>query len=84
MSKLRHRGAEDARNQLPELLAAAEKGQSTVITKHGRPIAALIPIEEFSSIGAQLSLIALKGTGSGLWGTDSVETIRRLREEWNR
>jgi prevent-host-death family protein len=84
MSKLRHRGAEDARNQLPELLAAAEKGQSTVITKHGRPIAALIPIEEFPSIGAQLSLIALKGTGSGLWGTDSVETIRRLREEWNR
>jgi prevent-host-death family protein len=37
------KGAEDARNQLPRLLEAAEEGQSTVITKRGRPVTALIP-----------------------------------------
>ena len=84
MSKPKQKGAEEARNQLPELLAAAEKGQSTVITRHGRPVAVLIPFEDFSAIGAQLSLITLKGTGIGLWGADSAETIRALRQEWNR
>ncbi len=33
----RQRGAEDARNQLPELLTAAENGESTIITKRGKP-----------------------------------------------
>ena len=39
------KGAEEARNQLPDLLDAAEKGRSTIITRHGRPVAALVPIE---------------------------------------
>jgi prevent-host-death family protein len=39
-----HKGAEEARNQLPHLLDAAEKGESTIISKHGRPVAALVPI----------------------------------------
>ena len=42
MKTTRHRGAEDARNQLPELLAAAERGRSTVITRHGKPVARLV------------------------------------------
>ena len=36
MAKPARKGAEEARNQLPDLLAAAESGRSTVITKHGR------------------------------------------------
>jgi prevent-host-death family protein len=39
-----HKGAEEARNQLPHLLDAAEKGESTIISKHGRPVAVLRPI----------------------------------------
>lgn len=31
------KGAEEARNELPDLLDAAEKGRSTIITRHGRP-----------------------------------------------
>ena len=30
------KGAEEARNQLPDLLDAPEKGRSTIITKRGR------------------------------------------------
>jgi antitoxin (DNA-binding transcriptional repressor) of toxin-antitoxin stability system len=37
---MKRKGAEEARKQLPELLDAAEKGESTVITRHGRPVAA--------------------------------------------
>jgi prevent-host-death family protein len=44
-----HTGAEEARNELPHLLDEAEKGRSTVITKHGRPVAALAPVEAYDA-----------------------------------
>jgi prevent-host-death family protein len=73
-----------SRNQLSDLLDAAQKGRSTIITKHGRPIAALIPIDEFVDRSAQLSLLSLRGTGRGLWGKNSTRTLRTLRDEWSR
>ena len=84
MRKAAHVGAEDARNQLPELLEAAEKGNPTIISKYGRPVAALVPIEEYRSGSPQRSLLPLRGSGKKLWGKDSVRTLRRLRDEWNR
>lgn len=84
MGKTQSRGAEEARNQLPDLLDAAEKGHSTVITRHGRPVAALVPIGTFDSIAHQKSILPLKGSGRGLWGKDSGQTLRDLREEWDR
>jgi len=84
MRKSTHIGAEDARNQLPELLEAAEKGNSTIISKYGRPVAALVPIEEYGSGSPQRSLLPLRGSGQKLWGKDCVRAFRRLRDEWNR
>ena len=84
MSKSIRKGAEEARNQLPSLLEAAEQGRSTIITKHGRAVAALVPMEQFDAMGAQQPLKNLKGSGKGLWGSDSTETIGRLCDEWNR
>ncbi len=84
MAKPVRKGAEEARNQLPDLLAAAESGRSTVITKHGRPVAAIVPIDEFTGGQRQQPLLPLKGSGEGLWGKDSTGTLRDLREEWNR
>jgi prevent-host-death family protein len=77
-------GAEEARNQLPKLLEAAERGKSIIISKYGRPVAALVPIKEYDSQSRQRSLLPLGGTGKKLWGKDSVWTLRRLRDEWNR
>ena len=48
------KGAEEARNQLPDLLEAAEKGRSTIITRHGRPVAALVPIEATGKLAAEM------------------------------
>jgi len=84
MSETRRKGAEEARNQLPDLLEAAEKGESTIITRHGRPVAALVPIEMYGSTAQQQPLMPLRGSGRGLWGKDSRRTLRKLRNEWSR
>jgi prevent-host-death family protein len=78
------KGAEEARNQLPDLLEAAEKGRSTIITRHGRPVAALVPIEAYGSAVRQQPLVPVEASGRGLWGEPSSRTLRRLRDEWSR
>jgi prevent-host-death family protein len=84
MAMLR-KGAEEARNRLPELLAAAEKGRSTIITWHGRPVAILTPYTASKSAAVeQQPLTPWQGSGRGLWGKDSARTIRQLRDEWSR
>ena len=84
MVKVEHKGAEEARNQLPDLLDAAVQGRSTIITRRGRPIAALVPIATYNATGRQLPLTPLEGSGRGLWGRNSTRTIRALRDEWER
>ncbi len=78
------KGAEEARNQLPDLLDAAEKGRSTIITRHGRPVAALVPIEAYGVAGGQQPLMPAAGSGRGLWGRNSTRASRKLRDEWSR
>jgi prevent-host-death family protein len=84
MAKPLRRGAEEARNQLPELLTAAQQGRQTIITRHGRPVAVLTPVSANGEVSAQRSLLSLAGSGRGLYGRDSRATVRRLRDEWNR
>jgi prevent-host-death family protein len=84
MSRQNRRGVEETRNQLPALLAEAERGRSTIITRHGRSIAAIVPVERAGSGSRQKSLTGLAGSGKGLWGKDSTRTLRRLRDEWQR
>jgi prevent-host-death family protein len=71
--------AKEAYAQFKELLEAAEKGRATIITKHGRPVAALVPIQAIR----QQPLLSLAGSGRGLWGKDSTRILRRLRDEWS-
>ena len=79
-----HKGAEEARNRLPELLDAAEKGHSTIITRRGRPVAVLAPVAALGAAIGQQPLTPWQGSGRGLWGKDSARTVRRLRDEWDR
>jgi prevent-host-death family protein len=37
-------GSFDAKNRLSELLAKAERGEETIITRRGRPVAKLVPL----------------------------------------
>jgi prevent-host-death family protein len=84
MAKPLRRGAEEARNQLPQLLTAAQRGRQTIITRHGKPIAVLAPISENGQTNPQRSLLPLAGSGRGLYGRDSGTFLRNLRDEWDR
>ena len=84
MSQSNRKGVEEARSQLPALLAEAEKGRVTIITRHGRSIAAIVPVARATGEPRQRSLVGLAGSGKGLWGKDSTKALRRLRDEWSR
>ena len=79
---INRRGAEDARNHLPELLGAAERGQATVITRRGRAVAVLAPAAALETVARQQSLMPFVGSGRGLWGEDIAAAIRGLRDDW--
>ena len=80
-------GLEQARIQLPSIVAQAHAGIASIITKHGRPVAAIVPLSDMGSSQkkalATPSLLALRGTGQGLWGPHSGQTLQRLRDEWD-
>lgn len=82
-SRQNSRGAEEARQQLPAILADAAAGKTTIITRHGRVVAAVVPAGSVKQ-AKPVSLQSLAGTGRGLWGTDSRKVIARLRDEWSR
>ena len=84
MSKSDHKGVEEARSQLPRLIDDAAAGKATIITKHGRAVAALVPLQSYALQGSQQSLLPFLGSGKGLWGRSSKRTIGELREEWER
>jgi prevent-host-death family protein len=84
MATKSHRGVEEARSQLPQLLEQAAAGEATIITRHGKPVAALVPLDTYGAAGRQQSILPLAGSGSGLWGKASATTLRKLRDEWNR
>lgn len=76
------KGAEEARAKLPELLDAAERGEPTIITKRGKPVAAIVSVEAYRKTEKQASLLSLAGTMKGYWGEDSARFVSGLRDEW--
>ena len=82
-TRLPSKGAEEARQQLPAILAAAAAGRTTLITRHGRKIAAVVPASAVSA-AKPISLLGLAGSGRRLWGKDSANAVAELRDEWAR
>jgi antitoxin (DNA-binding transcriptional repressor) of toxin-antitoxin stability system len=80
----KRKGVEAARKELPALLADAQRGRATIVTRHGRDIAAIVPLDRARLAARQRSLLPLAGSGKGLWGRNSTKTLRRLRDEWDR
>jgi prevent-host-death family protein len=79
-------GLEQARIHLPSIVADAHAGVRCIITKHGKPYAAIVPLEDVQKAGPEADLapglLALRGTGQGLWGSDVGKTVSELRGEW--
>jgi len=74
-------GAEQARRTLPELLERAHAGEQTIIKKHGVPYAVLVPLDQRVSTRRE-GLLALRDSGTGLWGENAQAWVDELRNEW--
>jgi prevent-host-death family protein len=72
--------ASDAKTHLPQLLDEVERGETIVITRHGRPIARLVPEAERRQVEIRAAIDAIKTlrrTGPKM----SAEEIRALINE---
>ena len=77
------KGVEEARRSLPALLDAAAQGRTTIITRRGVAVAAIVPASAIARV-RPISLMSLAGSGKGLWEPGSVKTLARMRDEWTR
>lgn len=59
-------GSYEAKTRLPELLAGVEAGASYVITRHGRPVARLLPVEPTSAADAVVDALLAGRSGRRL------------------
>jgi prevent-host-death family protein len=82
VSKRIYSDVEEARQQLPSLLESAHAGQAVIVTKRGKPYAALVPIESLPDARPRPSVVALRGSGRGLWGKGAEAWVDRMRGEW--
>ena len=55
-------GAYEAKTHLPKLLERVEKGERFVITRHGRPVAELVPVTGRNAERVREALISLRRT----------------------
>src|SRR3990167_5262905 len=77
-------GLVQARIQLPAIVADAHAGVASIITRHGKPYAAVVPVQDFQKLHAAEvapGFFALRGTGRGLWGANMGQAIAELRDE---
>lgn len=76
-----HIGAYEAKTHLPKLLERAQRGEHIIITKHGIPIAKLVPTDRYpKSVAEAIEGIRRLRKGNKLEGV----TIKELIEEGRR
>ena len=74
-------GVYEAKTQLPRLLESVERGEEITITRHGKPVARLVPIEKpRPDIEETIAAIRRERKGRNLDGI----TIKELIEEGRR
>lgn len=77
-------GAHEAKDRLSELLGKVEHGQPIVITRHGRPIARLVPEaghDVAKAMAAVEGLIAIGKAVAARGVRVTQEEIRAMRDE---
>lgn len=75
-------GLEQGRSQLPHLASLAQAGQGSLLTKHGKPYAAIVAPDMLLKSRRKPGFLALRGSGKGLWGKSAAAHISKLRDEW--
>ena len=75
-------GAYEAKTHLPRLLERAEAGYRTTITRHGVPVAVLVPYDQAANVDVQSVIQALRAFREGK-RLDGL-TVREMVEEGRR
>jgi len=76
-------GSYEAKTHLPELLDQVQRGELITITKHGKPVARLVPVEDYDQAQVANTISGIKRFRQGnLLGEDL--TIRTLIDEGRR
>ena len=77
---------EQARAQLQRIVAVARDGHPSVITRHGEPMAAVVPVSFLRAPQASRvrkgGILVLRGTGRDLWPEGAGRAVADLRDEW--
>ncbi len=76
-------GLEEGRNTLPQLASRAHAGEASLLTRHGKPYAAIVPPDMVAKLRPRARFLALRGSGKGLWGDAPAATVAELRNEWD-
>ncbi|MFN0010725.1 MAG: type II toxin-antitoxin system Phd/YefM family antitoxin [Phycisphaerales bacterium] len=58
-------GSFDAKTHFSKLLSRVEKGERITITKHGRPVAELVPVQKRDPAQVQATIAAIKELRKG-------------------
>lgn len=85
MSDTPQYGLEQARAQLPLIASEAVAGYSSVITRHDKPVAVVVPVAQWREgqiRSRQGGVLALRGSGRGLWPEGAAPAVAQLRDEW--
>lgn len=86
MSNSNQYGLEQARSQLPLIAAEAQAGYTSVITRHGKAVAVVVPVAQWQAEQAKKAsagdILALRGSGRELWPQAAAQTVSELRDEW--
>jgi antitoxin (DNA-binding transcriptional repressor) of toxin-antitoxin stability system len=80
---LRTIGLEQGRSTLPELASRAHAGEPSLLTRHGKPYAAIVSAEVLIKARPRRRFLGLRGSGAGLWGPSAAGTIAELRDQWD-
>jgi len=73
-------GAYEAKTHLPALLAQVEKGETVTITRHGKPIAKLVPVDvvrPIAEVFLEMDRIREGVTTGGMSIRDMIDEGRR-------
>jgi len=74
-------GAYEAKTKFSELIARAERGESFVVTKNGRPVARIAPMVEFDREKARRAAAQLRALRDAQGPPVSEEEAQRNWEE---
>ena len=76
----------DAKNKLSQLIDHALDGEGVVITRHGRPVVELKPVDEAANAISAIDLdwIAAHRVGRVVVNEDSGALMERIRDESER